>query len=92
MGILAEFVEWANGILRAQAMYVRVQVQPSAKKESLIQTDEKTYSISVKEPAARNQANDRVRSLLAWEFRIPITKIKLISGHRSPRKIFDIDT
>lgn len=72
-------------------MYVRVQVKPKAKKESVIQTDDKTYSIAVKEPAARNLANDRVRWLLAGEFRISVGQIKLISGHRSPRKIFDID-
>jgi uncharacterized protein YggU (UPF0235/DUF167 family) len=72
--------------------YVRVQVNPSAKKESLIQTDEKTYSISVKEPAKQNLANMRVRELLARHLGVPIAKVRMVSGHRSPRKIFDIDS
>ena len=71
-------------------MYVRVQVKPSSKKESVIRTDDKTFSIAVKEPAERNLANNRVRSILANEFSVSIAKIQLISGHRSPRKIFDI--
>jgi uncharacterized protein YggU (UPF0235/DUF167 family) len=72
--------------------YVRVQVNPSAKKESLIQTDEKTYSISVKEPAKQNLANMRVRELLARHLGVPAAKVRMVSGHRSPRKIFDIDS
>jgi uncharacterized protein YggU (UPF0235/DUF167 family) len=72
--------------------YVRVQVNPSAKKESLIQTDEKTYSISVKEPAKQNLANMRVRELLARHLGVPTAKVRMVSGHRSPRKIFDIDS
>lgn len=70
--------------------YVRVQVKPDARKESVIQTDEKTYSVSVKEPAKQGLANDRVRELLAEELGVKIQKVRLISGHRSPRKIFDI--
>lgn len=71
-------------------MYVRVEVKPDAKKESVIQTDDKTYAISVREPASQNLANKRVVAILAEELGVPIGKIRLISGHRSPRKIFDI--
>lgn len=71
--------------------YVRVQVKPDSRKESVIQTDEKTYSISVKEPAKQGLANERVRELLAKELGIKVQKLKLVSGHRSPRKIFDIN-
>lgn len=71
-------------------MYVRVEVKPSSRKESILKTDDKTFSIAVREPAERNLANNRVRSILASEFGISAGKIKLISGHRSPRKIFDI--
>lgn len=73
-------------------MYIRAQVKPGAKKESIIKTDEKTYSISVREPATQNLANNRVRELLALELGIKPQKVKMISGHRSPRKIFSIDT
>ena len=72
-------------------MYVRVEVRPGARKESVVQTDEKTYSIAVKEPAEQNRANLRVREVLAAELELPLGKVRLISGHRSPRKIFEID-
>lgn len=72
-------------------MYVRVEVRPGAKRESVMHLDAKTLSIAVKEPAERNLANMRVRELVAEEFSVPVGKVKMISGHRSPRKIFTID-
>jgi len=71
-------------------MYVRVEVKPGAKRESVMHVDEKTLAIAVKEPAERNLANMRVRELVAEEFSVAIGKVRMISGHRSPRKIFDI--
>jgi uncharacterized protein (TIGR00251 family) len=72
-------------------MYVRVEVRPGAKRESVMHLDDKTLTIAVKEPAERNLANMRVRELVAEEFSVPVGKVKMISGHRSPRKIFTID-
>ncbi len=71
-------------------MYVRVEVRPGARKESILQTDDKTYTIAVKEPAERNMANMRVREVLAQHLSVAIGKVKMVSGHRSVRKIFDI--
>jgi uncharacterized protein (TIGR00251 family) len=71
-------------------MYVRVEVKAGAKRESVMHIDDKTLSIAVKEPALQNQANMRVRELVAEELGVPVAKVKMISGHRSPRKIFDI--
>jgi len=71
-------------------MYVRVTVRPGARKESVIRTEEAIYSISVREPAERNLANSRVRELLAEEFSLPVGKVQLLSGHRSPKKLFSI--
>lgn len=71
-------------------MYVRVSVRPDAKKEAVIRTDDTTYSIAVREPAERNLATMRVRELLAEELSVPLGKVHLISGHRSPKKLFSI--
>jgi uncharacterized protein YggU (UPF0235/DUF167 family) len=72
-------------------MYVRVEAKPGSKRESVMRVDDKTLSIAVREPAERNLANARIRALVAEEFGVPMGKVKMISGHRSPRKIFDID-
>ncbi len=71
-------------------MYVRIQVIPGAKKEKWIMVNESTFSASVKEPAQRNLANRRVQELVALHFHIPTERVHIVSGHRSPLKVFDI--
>ncbi len=72
-------------------MYIRVEAKPGSRRESVVHVDDKTLSIAVKEPAEQNQANARIRALVAEEYGVALGKVKMISGHRSPRKIFDID-
>lgn len=72
-------------------MYIRVEAKPGSRRESVMHVDDKTLAIAVKEEAKGNMANARIRELVAEEFRVPVGKVKMISGHRSPRKIFDID-
>lgn len=70
--------------------YIKVWVNPGSKKEKLENIDATTYEISVKQPAERNLANIRIKELLALELKIPVQKIRMISGHRSGSKIFSI--
>lgn len=71
------------------ARTIRVQVVAGAKKE-LVQQKGDGYAVQVKEPAERNLANTRVRELLARELKLPVQKIRFISGARSPNKRFEI--
>ncbi len=71
-------------------MYIKVHVMPSAKREELVRESTDHFRITVKEPAERNLANTRVRELLAREFTVPLGSVRLISGHRSPSKIFSL--
>jgi uncharacterized protein (TIGR00251 family) len=72
-------------------MYCKVKVVPGAKKESFVKKSEDHFNVSVKEPAERNLANKRVLELVAEHFRVPYGKVRLVSGHRSPSKIFRVD-
>ena len=72
-------------------MYVRVKVTPGAKKEIVQQKAEGEFEISVKEPAEQNLANRRVQELIARELSVDVKKVRIISGHRSPRKIFSVE-
>lgn len=72
-------------------MYVRVTVIPNAKRERVTETGPERFEMEVREPAARNLANARVRALLASRYTVGSSAVRLISGHRSPRKIFDVD-
>ena len=72
-------------------MYIRVKVTPKAKKEKFEARSETEFVVSVKEPAERNLANQRVQELVADHFGISEGKVRLISGHHHPRKIFSIE-
>ncbi|MAZ56664.1 hypothetical protein CL653_02645 [bacterium] len=72
-------------------MYVKVRVYPGAKKEEVREVGENRLEIKVREPAERNLANTRIKELLAERYKEPIKKVRLISGHQSPSKMFSIN-
>ncbi|MFA6077703.1 MAG: DUF167 domain-containing protein [Candidatus Paceibacterota bacterium] len=72
-------------------MYCKVKVIPGAKKESFVKKSEDHFNASVREPAERNLANNRVLELVAYHFEVAKGKVRLVSGHRSPSKIFRVD-
>jgi|TARA_Y100000310_G_scaffold288684_2_gene314555 uncharacterized protein YggU (UPF0235/DUF167 family) len=72
-------------------MYVRADVTPGAKKENITTLANKTFQIRVTEKRERNMANTRVRELLAKHFAVPIGSVRIVTGHRSTRKIINID-
>ncbi len=72
-------------------LHVRVRVTPGAKKETFTQDEERNvFLASVREPAERNEANERVRELVARFFGVPVGAARLLSGHRSMQKMFSI--
>lgn len=71
-------------------MYIRVVVQPSAKKELFQKTGDCRFSVSVKEKAERNMANERVCELVARHFGVPRSAVRIVNGHQSPTKLLDI--
>ena len=72
-------------------MYIKVFVTPGAKKEKVEEGKGGVLEVSVREPAQRNLANTRVRELIAGRFHVPPSAVRILSGHRSPRKLFSID-
>ena len=73
-----------------QNMYVRVNVVAGAKKEVVTKVGPLRYDMCVQQHAERNLANKRVRELVAKEALARIEDVRIISGHRSPHKIFSI--
>lgn len=73
-------------------MYLRVIVTPGAKKESVEERGASELALSVREPAQQNLANRRVVQLVAERYGVPERAVRIISGHRSPRKMLSIDT
>lgn len=71
-------------------MYIKVRVVAGAKKEKFEQISKDHFNISVKEPAKQNLANRRIAELLAKHYKIPAKTVRILSGHRSPSKIFSL--
>lgn len=71
-------------------MYIKVKVIPSASREKIEKKQDDRYVISVKEPAERNLANNKLKEILAQIYNVPNSSIRIVSGHHSPSKIFSI--
>lgn len=72
-------------------MYISVRVVAGAKIERVEELPKGRLKISVKEPAKQNLANRRVLELVAKHRGVGAKKVKLVSGHRSPSKIFSVE-
>ena len=66
-------------------------VTPGAKRELLEKTGDDSFALTVREQAKQNLANGRVREVLAQFFSVPLSHVRIISGHRSPKKIISIE-
>lgn len=71
-------------------MYIRVKVIAGAKHESLEKLKEGEYKVSVREPAERNLANERIIEIVAHECGVSIKKVRILHGHHSPSKLLSI--
>lgn len=71
-------------------MYVKVRVVAGMRKEKVTQTDPVTFDMVVKEPAERNLANKRIRTILAKAYTVEEGEVRIVTGHHSQSKIFNI--
>ena len=72
-------------------MYISVRVVAGARAEKVEALPKGRLKVWVKAPAERNLANKRVRELVAAHLQLPLAKVRLLSGHTSPSKIFSVD-
>ena len=71
-------------------MKVTVQVKPHSKKETVEALADGSYVVRVNVAPIEGKANERVIELLAKILKKPKSSIKLISGQRGKRKVFEI--
>lgn len=72
-------------------MYIKVYVAADAKNESFVQEGPVRFRITVREEAARNMANTRVRELIAAHFGVVVGAVRIVNGHHSPSKLLAVD-
>ncbi|OHA39857.1 MAG: hypothetical protein A3G59_02770 [Candidatus Taylorbacteria bacterium RIFCSPLOWO2_12_FULL_47_20] len=68
-------------------MHLKVKVFPSSKIEKINDNGPQGLEVFVREPSTRNLANRRVIEIIGERFG---RGCKLVAGHRSFNKIFDI--
>ncbi len=71
-------------------MLIKVKVSPNSKEEKIIKRSEDSFEIKVKAKPIKGQANKEAVQVLAFYFKIPKSKVKLIKGAKKQNKIFEI--
>lgn len=72
-------------------MFIKVKVQASYKNEKIQKKSEDHFVISVKEPPERNLANNRVCQIIALNFKVNRSAVRIVNGHHSPSKILSVN-
>ena len=72
-------------------MKIFVKTKPSSKKEDITQIDDTHFAIAVKEPPRDGKATIAVMEALSKYFKIPFTRIRLVSGFSNREKVFEIN-
>ena len=75
----------------SNGMEVRVKVISDAKKEKVFKESEHHFAISIKEPAERNMANKQVIEIVAPEYGVLTSQVRILTGHHRPNKLLLID-
>lgn len=73
-------------------MYVKVRATAGAKREEFTEESSTHFVIAVREKAERNEANTRIRELVAARFGVPVAQVRIVNGHQSPSKLLDVAT
>jgi uncharacterized protein (TIGR00251 family) len=71
-------------------MLIHVKIKPDSKEDKIVEKNEMSFIVYVKEPAEDNKANRRLIELMAEKFNIVKSKVKIVTGHHAPSKILDI--
>jgi len=60
--------------------------------EKRLKNNLKELVLALSATSEGEHTTDRVRELLAARFKVPLSAVRILAGHRSPRKLFSIDT
>jgi uncharacterized protein (TIGR00251 family) len=71
-------------------MRYSVTVKPKAKEEGVVEKDDGSFFVSVKAPSREGKANARLPKVLAGYLGIASSRIRIVSGASSRRKIVEI--
>lgn len=72
-------------------MKIFVKAKPNSKNEGIKKLSETNLEVCVKEPPVKGRANAAIIEALAKHFKVPLSKVRLISGFSSKQKIIEIE-
>jgi uncharacterized protein (TIGR00251 family) len=69
---------------------ISITIKPNARSAQITALSAVEYRATVREPAHDGQANEALLKLLSHYFGVPKSKIRIVHGHTSRRKIVDL--
>jgi len=66
-------------------------VKTNSKLESIEKNEDGSFLVRVRVPPIEGKANERIRELLAEFFKKPKSLVKIVSGLKGKKKVFQID-
>ena len=71
-------------------MYIRIDVTPEAKANTIKRLTSEKFELTVKDKAEHNLANKKALEILADQLKIPVARLRIINGHHTSRKLVSI--
>lgn len=72
-------------------MIISVKAKPNASAETVEKIDDAVFEVAVRELPVAGRANAAITKALADYFKVPVFKVKIISGWTSRNKLVKID-
>ena len=70
---------------------INLNVKPFSKTVAIHKLDNSTYEITISSKPEKGKANKEVIILLAKFFNVSKSKVKIIKGHKSRKKVVEIE-
>ena len=71
-------------------MRISVRVTPNAREASVLKVGEASFEVRVDERAIGGLANKRLLELLSRHFKVPKSRVWIVSGARSRDKVIEV--
>ena len=71
-------------------MRINVKAKPNSKEDKVEKISDTEFIVSVKEIPVQGRANRAIIRVLAEYFDIPLSRIRIISGHISRQKVVEV--
>ena len=72
-------------------MRITVKVKPNSRENSIKEIEKDYFEIKVSVPPEKGKANKSVIELISEHFKVPKSKIEIITGESYHEKVIDID-